>query len=141
MGIIEKPFSEFSWEDIASTDYNVLSIPRHRIQYFKYHSLIVWDKRERLDNVFGSTGSGITIYDLIDNPQAAGKMKDSLPVEDVEIPIDDDDLDLEHTYSGHVNLNNKRKNEGPNYFLAFKIQNEEIVNNVDEVSYREWSLT
>ena len=34
VGIIEKPFSAFSWEDIASVGMNVLAIPKHRIQYF-----------------------------------------------------------------------------------------------------------
>lgn len=64
-GLKEKYFTAFSWEDIASVDYTVLAIPKHRIQYFKYKSEIVWDKRSRLDNVFGSTGSKITIYDVI----------------------------------------------------------------------------
>ena len=64
-GLKEKYFNAFSWEDIASVDYTVLAIPKHRIQYFKYKNEIVWDKRIRLDNVFGSTGSKITIYDII----------------------------------------------------------------------------
>ena len=64
-GLKEKYFNAFSWEDIASVDYTVLAIPKHRIQYFKYKSEIVWDKRNRLDNVFGSTGSKTTIYDII----------------------------------------------------------------------------
>jgi uncharacterized protein (UPF0248 family) len=53
VGVIEKPFSSFSWEDIASVDYDVLAIPQHRIQYFKYRGTKVWDKNVRLDNVFG----------------------------------------------------------------------------------------
>ena len=64
-GLKEKYFNAFSWEDIASVDYTVLAIPKHRIQYFKYRGEIVWDKRVRLDNVFGSTGSKITIKDVI----------------------------------------------------------------------------
>lgn len=64
-GLKEKYFNAFSWEDIASVDYTVLAIPKHRIQYFKYKGEIVWDKRCRLDNVFGSTGSKITINDVI----------------------------------------------------------------------------
>ena len=61
----EKYFNAFSWEDISSVDYTVLAIPKHRIQYFKYKHEIVWDKRCRLDNVFGSVGSGKTIRDVI----------------------------------------------------------------------------
>jgi len=64
-GILEKPFSEFSWEDIASVDFDVFTVPQHRIQYFKYQDVIVWDKRNRIDNVFGSTGSGLGIHDVI----------------------------------------------------------------------------
>lgn len=66
-GLKEKYFNAFSWEDIASVDYTVLAIPKHRIQYFKYKNEIVWDKRCRLDNVFGSTGSKKTITDVIAN--------------------------------------------------------------------------
>ncbi|WAR26146.1 LENG9-like protein [Mya arenaria] len=73
-GLKEKYFNAFSWEDIASVDYTVLAIPKHRIQYFKYKDTIVWDKRCRLDNVFGSTGGKKTIVDVIsevDGPQMA----------------------------------------------------------------------
>ncbi len=66
LGIMEKSFEAFSWEDISSVDYNVLAIPKHRIQYFKYQDLKVWDKASRLDNVFGSTGSGLSITDVMD---------------------------------------------------------------------------
>ena len=64
-GIIEKSFSEFSWEDLASVDFDVFAIPQHRIQYFKYRDVIVWEKKNRTDNVFGSTGSGLSIHDVI----------------------------------------------------------------------------
>ncbi|KAH3816270.1 leukocyte receptor cluster member 9-like [Dreissena polymorpha] len=70
-GLKEKYFNAFSWEDIASVDYTVLAIPKHRIQYFKYKDTIVWDKRCRLDNVFGSTGSNTTIVEVIANLKAA----------------------------------------------------------------------
>ncbi|XP_070193775.1 leukocyte receptor cluster member 9-like isoform X2 [Littorina saxatilis] len=68
-GIQEKYFSAFSWEDIATVDYDVLAIPKHRIQYFKYRKQMIWDKPTRMDNVFGSTGSGLTVYDIINNYQ------------------------------------------------------------------------
>lgn len=66
-GLQEKYFTAFSWEDIASVDYNVLAVPKHRIQYFKYKDIKVWDKNQRLDNVFGSLGSNTTLYDVINN--------------------------------------------------------------------------
>ena len=47
-------------------DYTVLAIPKHRTRYFRYKNVKVWDKLSRLDNVFGSTGSKITITDVIE---------------------------------------------------------------------------
>lgn len=43
LGIQEKYFTSFSWEDIASVDYSVLAVPKHRIEYFKYKDIKVWD--------------------------------------------------------------------------------------------------
>ncbi|XP_062993585.1 leukocyte receptor cluster member 9 [Elgaria multicarinata webbii] len=65
LGILEEPFTAFSWEDLASAGPGVLAIPKHRIQYFKYRSRVVWDKVSRTDDVFGSTGSGRTILEVI----------------------------------------------------------------------------
>lgn len=57
VGIVEKPFTEFSWTSFAETDpEDIASIPEHRIQYFKYRSAKIWDKKEKLDLVF-QTGS------------------------------------------------------------------------------------
>ncbi|KAJ8037974.1 Leukocyte receptor cluster member 9 [Holothuria leucospilota] len=66
LGVLEQPFTAFDWGDLAEADdITVLAIPRHRIQYFKYKDVIVWDKTQRLDLVFGSTGSGMTIKDVL----------------------------------------------------------------------------
>ncbi|KAL3857099.1 hypothetical protein ACJMK2_011795 [Sinanodonta woodiana] len=65
LGIVEKCFTAFTWEDIAAVDMFTLTIPQHRIQYFKYKTEVVWDKGERIDNVFGSTGSDLTITNVI----------------------------------------------------------------------------
>lgn len=65
IGLVEKRFTAFTWEDLASVDIHSLAIPQHRIQYFKYKTEIVWDKNERLDNVFGSTGSKLTIVSAV----------------------------------------------------------------------------
>lgn len=67
LGIIEKNFAEFCWEDISIVDQDTLAIPKHRIQYFKYKSDIVWDRRVQLDKFFGSRGGGTTIHDLVRN--------------------------------------------------------------------------
>ncbi|CAK8698489.1 unnamed protein product [Clavelina lepadiformis] len=66
VGIVEKDFGDFDWDsDIASVGPDILAIPQHRIQYFKYQDEIVWDKRNRHDEVFGSTGSKTTILEII----------------------------------------------------------------------------
>ncbi|CAF1508920.1 unnamed protein product [Didymodactylos carnosus] len=69
LGLQEKPFTDFDFEiDLASVNdrcSTILAIPKHRIQYFKYQNEIIWDKETRTDNVFGSTGSQLTIYDII----------------------------------------------------------------------------
>ena len=69
LGIVENLFTSFDWEDVTSVDPAILAIPKHRIQYFKYNDEVVWDKSKRLDCVFGSTGSGMTIIDLIKKQQ------------------------------------------------------------------------
>ena len=67
LGLQEEHFSTFSWEDLAGADYDVLAIPQHRIQYFKYKTDKVWDKANRMDLVFGSTGSNVTILETMEN--------------------------------------------------------------------------
>lgn len=66
IGIIERQFDEFDWDnDIAAVGPDILAIPQHRIQYFKYNNKVVWEKDSRLDDFFGSTGSGNTIHNII----------------------------------------------------------------------------
>lgn len=77
VGIVERSFSTFTWEDLASVDYDALAIPKHRIHYFKYKDIKVWDKDSRMDNVFGSTGSGLTITDVIDKYESGEITADS----------------------------------------------------------------
>ena len=67
LGLQEELFSTFSWEDLAGADYDVLAIPQHRIQFFKYKTEKVWDKSNRMDLVFGSTGSHVTILQAMEN--------------------------------------------------------------------------
>ncbi|KAJ8287856.1 hypothetical protein COCON_G00005150 [Conger conger] len=58
LGVLERPFSEFSWEtDVCNCNYSEeLALPRHRIQYFTYGGRRIWDRESRMDGVFGSTG-------------------------------------------------------------------------------------
>ncbi|VDQ03995.1 unnamed protein product [Trichobilharzia regenti] len=78
-GIIEKPFDAFSWEPLDSLDYFTFGVPEHRIQYFKYKDLVVWDKRFRLDRVFGSSRSTKTIRDVIEKYEKYCKVSEDIP--------------------------------------------------------------
>ena len=67
-GILEKKFDEFSWSlDIADIDYNEdFGVPQHRISYFKWKNILVWNKSTRVDFVFGSAeGKGKNIHEVI----------------------------------------------------------------------------
>ena len=66
IGIVEKDFRDFDWDsDLASVGPEVLAVPQHRVQYFKYENRVVWKKDTRLDDFFGSTGGGKTIIDVM----------------------------------------------------------------------------
>ena len=60
---INKEISKFQ----AEAEYEALAIPQHRIEYFKYRGFKVWDKKSRLDLVFGSAGDngGKSIEDIM----------------------------------------------------------------------------
>ena len=124
IGNMEKSFTDFSWEDLASVDHFVdLAIPRHRIQYFKYQGEIVWDKRERVDRVFGSTGSKETILDVknrIGNHQESNEGQSTTETEDASF------------VASELPMPVKEKN-GPNYFIAVQISDERIIDNIIKV--------
>lgn len=68
-GLVERPFTTFDWTTElcdAAPWSDQLAIPKHRIWYFKYREYVVWDRRERVDNVFGSCGpERLRIYDVV----------------------------------------------------------------------------
>ncbi|XP_031432187.1 leukocyte receptor cluster member 9 isoform X3 [Clupea harengus] len=61
LGVLERPFDDFSWDiTVADCDYSEeLALPKHRIQYFNYRGQRVWDRDNRTDRVFGSTGQTV----------------------------------------------------------------------------------
>ena len=69
VGLQEKAFTDFDFKidlsTISDRHSNILAIPKHRIQYFKYGNEIIWDKETRTDLMFGSTGNQQTIDDVI----------------------------------------------------------------------------
>lgn len=64
LGVMQRPFDAFTWADLSTLSQTVTAIPRHRVVYFMYRGRIVWDKRNRTDDVYGSTG-GLTIEAVV----------------------------------------------------------------------------
>ncbi|KAG8567938.1 hypothetical protein GDO81_013836 [Engystomops pustulosus] len=135
LGTIEKPFSAFCWEDLASIGVDVLAIPKHRIQYFKYQNLVVWDKASRIDNVFGSTGSGLTILDIIDQYeilfQAERTNLDTNREDQGEVSIDYEE-EPEEKNCEFLDQDRTKKLR-PTHFIAVRISSEDIRHSVKEV--------
>lgn len=126
IGIVEKCFTDLSWEDLASVDHFVdLAIPRHRIQYFKYLGEIVWDKRERIDKVFGSTGSKETILDVKERFGIHGH--DSNEVSTCTAVTDDESCIVSELPKP------AKEKTGPNYFIAVQISDLGIINSITKV--------
>ncbi|KAF8563351.1 hypothetical protein P879_08934 [Paragonimus westermani] len=146
LGIVEKPFDAFSWDPLDSLDYYTFGIPEHRIQYFKYKHVVVWDKRILLDNVYGSLGSGLTIYDIIekcDSLSTAANFDgpggdesddgvvvvadgDSGPIPDVPAVNDSTSDDGEDEKFWQNKLR-------PNFFICFRVDSPEIIQQVEVV--------
>lgn len=128
VGIKECTFNTFDWGDIVLADLGALAIPEHRIHYFKYKNVLIWDKNTRLDNVFGSTGSQTNIYDIIkklENEQYTPQIE----VEEVH-KLGKNRASNQSAASASVlhNENNKEADK-PNYFVSIPINNSEIKNN------------
>jgi 2'-5' RNA ligase/uncharacterized protein (UPF0248 family) len=72
LGVIEKKFTSFVWCRVEMAGYLDLAIPKHRIEYFKYHGEVVWSKKDRIDKVFGSSKSqNETILEVIERHASA----------------------------------------------------------------------
>ena len=128
VGVMEKPFSAFSWEDISTVGANVLAIPKHRIQYFKYKEEIVWDKRCQLDNFFGSRG-GKVIQELV----AAGAVKsqqqpNASEPQDVVTELHFDEIDAQH--DSHLQT---KYSDRPTHFVCLHITDENVKRNVRKI--------
>lgn len=135
VGVIEKPFSDFCWEDLASAGIDVLAIPKHRIQYFKYQELVVWDKTSRTDDVFGSTGSGLTILDVIaqHKPLVQTEQNDKEEKKQLAPDVLDEEEDCENsTLDNHLQKQSTKKVR-PTHFIAVRISSEEVRGSVKEV--------
>eukprot|EP00794_Sanderia_malayensis_P008777 gene8777-9715_t len=145
VGIVEKSFSSFSWEDIASVDYSTLAIPKHRIQYFKYKDVVVWDKRTRVDKVFGSTGDSERILDIIENYDTSARPSKSNNVNsnrnDIHASafgmeagdLEDYEEDCQHDEEGRSMKRCSNEKNRPNFFFCFRIKTNEIKNKIAKI--------
>lgn len=143
IGIVEKSFNSFSWEDIASVDYSTLAVPKHRIQYFKYKDTVVWDKRIRLDKVFGSTGNLKEIYDIVASynkdiissdskkMEEEKNMSENLCEDDNQSCSDEDDSDSDEKF--HYKQKRWGQKDRPNFFFCFKVTNDYIKKKIFDV--------
>ena len=135
VGIIEKPFKSFSWEDLSTVSHKVLAIPKHRIQYFKYKGVIVWDKANQVDNVFGSRGTGKTITDVMRemDGEAAGEVREEEEAVD-EDELDPEDVEEMERQSKMGVLKQKADKNRPTHFIYIPVfQSKEIVAKAKEV--------
>ena len=138
VGIVEKPFKSFSWEDLSTVSHKVLAIPKHRIKYFKYKGVIVWDKDNQVDNVFGSRGTGKTIMDVIRevDGEAVAEFDDGNGKEEVEneCELDPEDVEEMERLSKMGVLKQKADKSRPTHFIYIPVfQSKEIVSKAKEV--------
>nr|XP_018671306.1 uncharacterized protein LOC100175594 isoform X2 [Ciona intestinalis] len=119
-GTIEKGFSEFDWEnDISSVGPDILSIPQHRIQYFKYKSRVVWDKKERIDHVFGSAGGRLDIMQVMLEEKAM-----EMRISDMNENAEDDLQDKMEQKPSHSRAGR------PSHFIGIRIGQRDIQNRI-----------
>jgi len=119
VGIKECLFNTFDWGDIVLADLGALAIPEHRICYFKYKNEVVWDKSQRLDNIFGSTGSKITIYDEI------------IRLENVDYVAEiEEEIEINRVGRAHKQ---QKEPEKPNYFLSIPITDKKVRENFKKI--------
>ncbi|CAB4056287.1 unnamed protein product [Lepeophtheirus salmonis] len=141
LGVLEKPFSEFCWEDLASVDdTEVFAIPQHRIQYFKYRGEKVWDKPSRLDLVFGSKGDERGIHNVISEIDAL-KLKKEMEKEeytdddsDIECGSDEDNaLIFVGNPSSKINALKIEEEDRSTHFIAIQVKDPQILSGIEEV--------
>lgn len=138
-GILEKPFNAFTWEDVASVDYDVLAIPKHRIVYFKYRNEKIWDKNERLDLVFGSTESSkqMDIRELVVQlDEEHNRFKEDFLESDSDSDSDSYDAGIRIALPRSFNPQPPLRDSSdvrPNYFVAIRVTNPDVLANISEV--------
>ncbi|OQV24563.1 putative Leukocyte receptor cluster member 9 [Hypsibius exemplaris] len=139
-GVMEDKFSAFCWDQpINAVDNDTLAIPRHRIQFFKYCGVKVWDKNERLDLVFGSDGSGGDFSDFVAQFETVQGNDDEIDEGDME-QLDDEDGDvdawgIEDDLEDALGPTKRFQNPNrPNFFIGVRMNNPELVEKAEEIA-------
>ncbi|CAK4688043.1 unnamed protein product [Aphanomyces euteiches] len=113
LGIMERPITSFNWGDISTISHMETAIPKHRIQYFKWKGDIVWDKRCRMDRVFGSSGHDVVDFSVADASDVSNAAAVASPqISAADIPY------FPPFYTNH---------DRPNAFLCIRITSPEVV--------------
>ncbi|KAM9113546.1 leukocyte receptor cluster member 9 isoform 2-T4 [Pangshura tecta] len=127
-GVREDAFTAFCWEDLASVGLEVLAIPQHRIQYFKYRGRVVWDKASRLDDVFGSTGGGRTILEVMEeeagHQQAVGMGDGGAGLPEAAVAPEREEEEADEAESGPQS--HPPAGPRPTHFVAVRITSPEL---------------
>jgi 2'-5' RNA ligase len=132
-GLVEDEFSKFSnWGNLAEAEYEALAIPQHRIEYFKYRGFKVWDKKSRLDLVFGSAGDngGKSIEDIMneldDNKDDQDAIEDDLDITDSE-DEDNFNVNIREIDTDVQAISRIPEEERSTHFIAIRISNPQII--------------
>ncbi|OQR82021.1 hypothetical protein THRCLA_11208, partial [Thraustotheca clavata] len=115
VGIMERNFASFNWGDIATLSHAETAIPQHRIQYFSWRGEVIWDKRCRMDRVFGSSGHEVITFTPKAHTEDAKEVVQIKPAQASFVP------------TFHSNT------DRPNAFLCFRIQDTAIVELLKQV--------
>ena len=132
LGIIEKPFSSFSWEDLATVGNNVLAVPKHRIQYFKYREEIVWDKRSQMDNFFGSRG-GRLIQNIVCEQEAKKEEENPKSKVTSESELIEVDIEVEDIAGPDSEARALIDRTRPTHFVCIRITDSNVQSKVSEI--------
>ena len=101
----------------------VLAIPQHRIQYFKYSGSKVWEKATRLDLIFGSTGDQrgiVQVMEEVDRNKVEDEEEDEESDGEVELDVQEDRTEEQLL----------AEEERSTHFLAIRLTDPELIDNL-----------
>ena len=104
----------------------VLAIPQHRIQYFKYSGSKVWEKATRLDLIFGSTGDQrgiVQVMEEVDRNKVEDEEEDEESDGEVELDVQEDRTEEQLL----------AEEERSTHFLAIRLTDPELIANLCRV--------